>query len=182
MKKLLMILTVLAFAPLASATLGDLVLDLDKPMGEDGAYQVSIGEVVTVTVIQTVHFPAGRGGEMGIKFEGEVIEVVDLTPAPFWIWEIDLGIQQSDEIGGITFTKIGTPSHGTPGIGSIGPFSNPYVGTVQFSFIATGPTEFEWIGIWDGVDMTGEIGASITPEPITFALLGFGALCIRRRK
>ena len=186
MKKFLVILAVMVIAPLASATLGGLVLEVDKPIVGDGYYFASAGDIVTVLVIQTVPNPTGSGGEMGIQFDGVVTEVVNTSanpPAGFWLWGTDFGIKQSDAVGGISFAKIGGLGSGSYGKGSTDLLGNPYVSTVQFSFEYTGErTELVWLGVWDGVDMTGEIGLSLIPEPITLSLLSLGGLFIRQRK
>lgn len=189
MKKLLAILAVLAIAPLASASLGSLVLKADRQFSPHGHFNAELGEIITIQVIQTAPNPTGTGGAMSLTFDGEVVEVVNTTANPtngFWLWGTDFGIKQSDIVGGISFAKIGDLSGrysgGSYGIGSTNLLGGAYESTVQFSFIYESYwTEFIWTGVWDGVDMTGE-PAIFIPEPITIALLGFGAMCIRRRK
>ena len=186
MKKLLIVLAFLAITPIASATLGNLILEIDGlPKYGPNDYG-GMGQTATVKVIQTAPNPTGSGGEMGLSFEGEVIEVVNTTanpPGGFWLWGTDFGIKQSDAVGGISFAKIGSLSGGTYGVGSTDLLGGAYVSTVQFSFIVEGYTELIWSGVWDGVDMTGEVAAVVgIPEPIAIALLSIGTLFIRRRQ
>jgi hypothetical protein len=179
MKKFLVILAVMAVAPLATA---GLMIELDQN-------DVLPGTVVTATVVQDAGNVAGSGGEMTIAVDAEISSTADLT-AGFaeggtWLWGFNGGIAIAD--GDVWFAKVPTPGFGTPGVGSTSATGAAYEGTVAFTIVAPdqmGDYDLVWGGVWDGEDMTGAIGATLTvvPEPITIGLLGLGGLFIRRRK
>ncbi len=184
MKKFLVILAVMAISPLASAAVGPLTLELDLPQDAAGNYIAAPDQIVTVTVVQGVANILGSGGKMTIDFTGPVVGVVNTTPgflsAGTWNWTLDGGIEATAT--GVTFAKAAALGFGTYGPGSKNLAQELYVSTVQFSFKYTADTDLVWGGTWDGIDMTGVIGATVVPEPITLGLLSLGGLFIRRRK
>ena len=178
MKKLLVLLTVLAVASVASAG-----------MVFDGKDQAQPGEIVTISVI-------GDAVCTGMNIGGLRADAGSLAAG-----ELNDGLNQFPSTG---TPKDGSWENlwligisGTPSLGS-----EPAAGDVLYTFtldttgleIGTTVTIDDWSGIYQGAgrpymtnfntvsDDIAAMSVEIVPEPMTIALMGLGGLFLRRRK
>ncbi|MHC4739256.1 MAG: PEP-CTERM sorting domain-containing protein [Planctomycetota bacterium] len=200
MKKLLILLLVFGIASGANATLSLEVSIGGMPYGGE---ILAVGTTVDVKVVQDAPNTAGSGGEMTITMSASALSMTDTTPQfnspeagayAGWDWLLNGGVSPIDNGDGTFDAWFGKTAQvssswgmpGTPGIGSWVGYAGyggwAYESTVKFSFELTEMANLVWAGTWDGVDMTGVIGETIFPEPMTIALLGLGGLFLRRRK
>jgi len=174
MKKILVLLLVLAIATFASAAAS---LDIQVNGAAWGGGDVQLGDRITVSLVDT---PGGFLGSWSVEplttFAVSVGDYVDgslyvvpqtLSGVPFAAADVADGFQIQ---GSGTYIFITVPSDGI-------------AATFQFDTSAIGETTVSFAGLYGTQDLS-ELGATLNviPEPMTILLLGMGGLFLRRRK
>lgn len=168
MKKLLILVLVLGVAQLASATI---FLSVDGTTQAGSGVTVGVGDSITVYVVDTAGVdhknywdmamsqPATMATPIASAAAGELSAVTDYSTGTLYDFEL-----------------LAAKGLGTPDIGS------------QFSaiFTATGIAgETFTMDLLEGASPYGNedsLTITIVPEPATMAILGLGALLLRRKK
>jgi len=193
MKKILVLIAILALVPMVSA--GVIIKDGGGATVAAGSTVVAAaGETLTFTFYQDTPQPDGSAGEIYISATGDNKSMAELAPTPVfdagtglygWNWALNsVSVTGAGDFLAQYNVILGT---GTPGVGSVmngipvPTYPQDYVGTFSFSFDFTENTTVAFDGIWDGQDTAG-LNFNVIPEPISIALLGLGGLFIRRRK
>ena len=199
MKKFLIFVLVLGLASVTQA--GIISLEVEAGGTPYTGGPVADGTVIDVYVVQDAEDTVGSGGEMLINITaGLNSSITDMTPSLAgdlyggWDWGLTNVNTSAGSAGSTNFGVAKTPNlgAGTPGLGvwlghPMLPEAPPrllYEATLMFSFELDGDTTIAFTGgTWDGIDLAADGPAPVTiPEPITIALLGLGALFMRRRK
>ena len=178
MKKMLVLTLVLGIASLATAGLSisatplgggdylvEAVQDLGNATGSGGVFQITIN-AGTTSQLYVLPKAAYDGGPPPTLFG--------------WDWSL-VGIGNVDAQQ-VQVTAVPNLGAGTPGLDTPTAVMDPVGGTpytVTASLVVNGAGTATLGGEWDTVQLDQTI---IIPEPATMALLGLGALVLRRKK
>jgi hypothetical protein len=160
MKKLMILVLVLAMAPMASAGIGLLDITISK-----------VGTTYTIVGLSAIE------GDFGLYVDKDADPPVQFTVGTNYAAAGGLAVQKKwDGWNGIDFTTLG-------GLGGVDPVT---AGTwFDFTYTGDGVDDGDPVGfdMYDyAVSNTEPVGTLYVPEPITIALLGLGGLFLRRRK
>ena len=179
MKKLLVLLTVLAFAGTASATL-TIVAPATVDLGASGDIGIDVLAAEPATIAGALVITNGTGhvsvdsSAVGIAALGIDEFVVDLATDPDMVAFLgDLGL--TDIVSALYYEAVHL---------SIPPMDLPVgalISGATVTGVAMGTGQASLVDMSAGA-ITAQQDINVVPEPMTIALLGLGGLFLRRRK